>query len=231
MTTTAESDRRVHRWAEAHLRRGTPEEDAVILAAGREAFPSTLSFAEKIRRAAGAAALAATRDGAERDRIIIAVGRQAQQAARGDIDGDRKVRICAGQDPDAEAMAKSVAAVDGALDGLRTLVIALPLPRRQTARNSPRAARRTAAAVRPSEPPLRPAAAPQPERMPIRGPLAYWDFRDRLAVDIRARKVQAELGAIIDHANKTYQLGLDAAAEMVERFLSSVTRDLERRAA
>ncbi len=226
MSTTPESDTRVHAWAAAHIRSGIPEEDAVVLAAGNEATSNRLGFVDAVRRAAGPAALAAQYDGAARDQIIIAIGRAAQAAARCAIEGERKVRICAGQDPDAERMVKAVAAADNSLAELRHAMTAPPT--RQRANRGPQTARRTAAPTRPSEPQRRPGATPQRERVPIRGPLAYWAFRDRIAADIRTRRVQAEPGAMIEHAVTTYQLSRDNAAQWTEQFMSSISRDLSR---
>lgn len=60
--------------------------------------------------------------------------------------------------------------------------------------------------------------------------LGFWDFRDRLAGDIRQKKVRPDPEALIDHGCREYGLDPADAAEWMERFLSAVGRDLQRRA-
>jgi hypothetical protein len=68
------------------------------------------------------------------------------------------------------------------------------------------------------------------ERIDGRGFDAYWDFRDQLAGDLRARKVRPTAETIIDHATREYGLDAGDAAAWTERFLDGIRRDLERRA-
>jgi hypothetical protein len=80
-------------------------------------------------------------------------------------------------------------------------------------------------------PPPAPRAAEKGHREPVEheGPLDYYDARDRLASDVKARIVAAEPGALIDHVADRANVGRARAAEWVERFLADADRHLERR--
>lgn len=59
--------------------------------------------------------------------------------------------------------------------------------------------------------------------------LAFYDFRDRIAGDIRSKRVTAATAAIMQHAVTAYGLNQSDAAEWTERFIASINRDLEHR--
>lgn len=53
----------------------------------------------------------------------------------------------------------------------------------------------------------------------------YWDFRDRLAGEIRAGKVPLTVEALTGHTANEFHVTPGRAAELVERFLSDLKRD------
>lgn len=57
----------------------------------------------------------------------------------------------------------------------------------------------------------------------------YWDFRDRLAGDIRAGRVKPSVDALVAHVAKDFDVDPDRASELVERFLSDLQRGREQR--
>jgi hypothetical protein len=57
-------------------------------------------------------------------------------------------------------------------------------------------------------------------------PHSYWDFRDRLAGDIRQKRVHPTAERIVQHAAASYGIGAAEAAEWTERFLHHVQREL-----
>ena len=60
---------------------------------------------------------------------------------------------------------------------------------------------------------------------------SYWDFRDRLAGDIRRKKVRLHprnLAPLLDYASDTYRIHPDTAAEYLERFLGDLKTGLKR---
>jgi len=184
------------------------------------------------------------------ERKILAIGRLAErQANPSGLSFERKIKLCAG-DPDntaTEAMEKALAVIGDTLAELDAAPVPVP-PKRP---RLPRAvSARRAALIGPSVR-TRPAAKPPapsvsvPSAMPkMIGPsdrhhlddgravdLSWWDFRDRLAGDLRSGHVGADPAAIIDHAADHYGLNRGDASELTERFLDSVHRDLERRGA
>lgn len=58
---------------------------------------------------------------------------------------------------------------------------------------------------------------------------SYWDFRDRLAGDIRAKKVHPTADRLVEHAAAHYGLGKADAAEWCERFLADLKVGLKKR--
>lgn len=60
---------------------------------------------------------------------------------------------------------------------------------------------------------------------------SYWDFRERMAGDVRARRVAPTAAAMHARAVETYRLGEAEAAEWIERFLSDLQSGLEKRKA
>lgn len=73
--------------------------------------------------------------------------------------------------------------------------------------------------------------AAEPAPLPSSHPLAYWNFRDRLAGDFRQNRVRPTAELIIQHASIGYGLDAAQAAEWTERFLHRVERDLGRKSA
>ncbi len=62
------------------------------------------------------------------------------------------------------------------------------------------------------------------------GQLGFWDFRDRLAADLRAGRTGQTAAAIVAHAHRAYGLDQADAAEWTERFLAHIRRELQRMA-
>ncbi|MBI1207440.1 MAG: hypothetical protein GC191_09165 [Azospirillum sp.] len=58
---------------------------------------------------------------------------------------------------------------------------------------------------------------------------SYWGFRDRVSADIRAKKVRPSAASLIEHATSNYGVDHSEAAEYVERFLSDIKENLEKR--
>ncbi|CAH2606323.1 conserved protein of unknown function (plasmid) [Rhodovastum atsumiense] len=60
---------------------------------------------------------------------------------------------------------------------------------------------------------------------------SYWDFRDRIASDVRAKRVPPSVEALTDHAISAYGLAYDEAADWTERFLGDLRTALSKRKA
>jgi hypothetical protein len=58
---------------------------------------------------------------------------------------------------------------------------------------------------------------------------SYWDFRDRIARDLRHRRVEPTAEAITRHATTAYGVNAADAAEWAGRFLAGLKADLSRR--
>lgn len=58
---------------------------------------------------------------------------------------------------------------------------------------------------------------------------SYWDFRDRIASDVRKKRVRTSAEALTDHASKTYGLSKDEAADWCGRFLGDLRSALSKR--
>jgi hypothetical protein len=240
MTTKAESDARVAKHAKSLIRRGVEPSDALIHASGAEARRN--SFCEKIARCAGPVLDRPPSTG-ERDRMIIEIGRQAERETNpSGLDFATKIRRCANlPDNGYEEMAKALRATETTLKARQAEVTAR---RRRQATETPRiSARAPAVPVQPVAPETRgrPQAPAPAAARPMIGPSRqehfdgrhldhYWQFRDRVAGDIRAKRVRPDAEALIDHATAEYGLDAGGAAESCERFMGCISRDLERRA-
>lgn len=74
---------------------------------------------------------------------------------------------------------------------------------------------------------LHPAA---PARQPLdHGVSNYWDFRDRVTADIRAKRVNPTAAKLVDHSAKKFNLTKADAAEWTERFMRALRQDIEQR--
>lgn len=61
-------------------------------------------------------------------------------------------------------------------------------------------------------------------------PTNYWDFRERLAADMRGGKiVRPDAAKLVDHAARHYGLDRAGAAQWVERFIGELRNGLKRR--
>jgi hypothetical protein len=64
---------------------------------------------------------------------------------------------------------------------------------------------------------------------PVHHTLGFWEFRDRLKGDLDKGRVKWNTGALLKHVTSNY--GLDdsnVAAEWIERFVASTSRDVDR---
>jgi hypothetical protein len=236
MTTNAESALRVKKHAQTLIRRGVEPRDAVIHASGAEA-QGRLTGVERVRLAA---------EGNGRHGVsnaqIIAMGEAAPREAKRGIPFHMKIARCAGTpDNECDELAKALRATEATLAALKASV------RSRQNRPAPAttiSARAPAIPVRPIPrrlPGRPPAPTPAPAR-PMIGPSraehnngwnldhSYYDFRDRLAGDLRAKLVRPDPAAIISHSVASYGLDAGDAAEWCERFMGCISRDLERRA-
>ena len=182
------------------------------------------------------------------DRKILAIGRLAErQANPSGLSFEEKIRRCAGT-PDNDAddpMLKALSAVETALAELDVAPVRVPpkppQPARQTSAGRPTLIG-PFVGTRPAAKPPAPSVSPATAEPKIVGPsdrwhlddgrrmdLSYWNFRDRLAGDLRSGRVGADPAAIIDHAADHYGLNRADAAQWVEQFFDSVGRDLARR--
>lgn len=59
--------------------------------------------------------------------------------------------------------------------------------------------------------------------------LSYWDFRERLAKDLRAKNVGQKAGDLVAHAVKVYQSSPAVASEWVARFMGDLSHSLKHR--
>lgn len=161
---------------------------------------------------------------------------------------DEKIRLCAAGNRDqgvdrsaerilaaaglapveADTLGKVLADQLGALGA----VLARPVarPRRAAPEHAPPSTRarpaRTPAPASPRPTPLSPVAGPNAE-----SPLAYWNFRDRLATAIRASRTHPTAAAMLDHATTALGVNRAIAAEWIERFMHQVRRDMAERGA
>jgi hypothetical protein len=239
VTTEIESDLRVKKHAETLIRRGTPPEDAKVIAAGREA-QGRLTGVDRVRLAAEGHG----RHGVS-DAQIIAMGEAASREANHGIPFHVKIARCANSPTNEfDEMQKALQATQATLQTLQADVAARRSRQpTETPRVSPRAGKMPLRSFPPRRPGHLSNSGEIPAALPrLIGPsqaehdhgwnldLAYHDFRDRLAGDIRQKRVRPTPEAIIDHTTAVYGLDVSDAAEWTERFLSAVDRHLQRRA-
>ncbi len=60
-------------------------------------------------------------------------------------------------------------------------------------------------------------------------PLAYYTFRDRLALDIRLGRVRPRAADLTEHAAGSAGISVNLAADLVAKFLDQLGRDVARR--
>jgi hypothetical protein len=218
MTTERESDERVRRHAETLTRRGVGRSDAIIQAAALEA-EGKLNGVQRVKRATA----------------------DMEMMSDPLMPFHVKIARCAGTPTnEVEELAKALRATETALRGLQADVEARRRKKAEAAATiSPRAGKMPLQSFPRKRPGRPPAATPAPARAML-GPSRqehidgrhfdhYWQFRDRLAGDIRAKKVRPTPEAIISHSVASYGLDASDAAEWCERFMDCVNRDLERR--
>jgi hypothetical protein len=106
-----------------------------------------------------------------------------------------------------------------------------PPPRRSL---KPRAAR---IAARHDVMPAPPGAFHRPAKLPPRpisfnpdGGFAYFEFRDRLAGDMRGSIVSTGARGLIEHAHDRYGMEKGDASEWVEKFMHDMVRHMDRQA-
>lgn len=58
------------------------------------------------------------------------------------------------------------------------------------------------------------------------GETGYWNFRDRLAGDLRSGALDLDSKGLLAHAHLHYRLDQSLAAEWIERFLGHVQRGI-----
>jgi hypothetical protein len=192
------------------------------------------------------------------DRIIAEIGRIARELSNpSGLSFEEKIRRCAG-DPcneDADEMQKALAGAEAVLAELTSPTAARartpakrPAPARAVSAGRLKPVRQHVDARPAAKPPARAVEAARcwdnPNSSRLVGPsdwlhpddgrhlaagLAFYDFRDRLAADIRSGRVHGDPAAIVSHATDHCGLGAGDAAEWTERFFASIGRDLERR--
>ncbi len=198
--------------------------DAVIHANGAKAMmPGDPD--RRIRVAAAAAGALGRSDG---DRRIHAAGHAARAACRDPDAADlRQRRLAAAQAAAAVPLTKAhalpvlpdISRLDAVLAELR-----------QPAVRARQAPRRSALASRcPAVAPSSAARAASPAPLLRGGHIAYWDFRDHIARDIRRGRVLPTPDDIVRHAVGQYEVNVADAAAWCDRFCGQVQRDLRRR--
>ena len=71
---------------------------------------------------------------------------------------------------------------------------------------------------------------PAPRRRQLdHGVRTYWDFRDRIVSDIRAKRVSPTAAELVDHSARKFNLTHADAAEWTERFMHALQREIDRR--
>lgn len=58
---------------------------------------------------------------------------------------------------------------------------------------------------------------------------SYWDFRERVAADLRRHRVQPNGKALFEHSTRNLHLGEAEASEFIERFMADVGRLTQKR--
>jgi hypothetical protein len=138
--------------------------------------------------------------------------------------GVARIRAAAGLPADqtaslAKALGTDLDTLDGLLANLQ-MSLKRPPPARRVPSRPPRPT-----PARPAPAPSV-APAPKPAPLPFDHPVAYWNFRDRIAGDIRANRVHPTVELLVQHAATNYGVGMAEAAEWTERFLRHLRREM-----
>lgn len=158
-------------------------------------------------------------------RCIARIKACAVQQERDPLNGPMKIFAAAGiiPAPPEDHLHKALAAMESwerSMAAVHLRPPSRPAPARQRPRLAPR---------RPAPSPAQAAstAAPAPADLPIviGHPLAFWNFRDRLAGDLRRGRVGQTAREMVDHAASEYGLPKAEAADFVLRFFHGIKRD------
>ncbi|WP_158933018.1 hypothetical protein [Acidisphaera sp. S103] len=197
-----------------------------MAAAADCARPDEMTGIAKIMAAAGEAGVPPLNDQSGIRKIMEAAAEGQRRAA---ADGTDRIRQCAGLPTRAEEeMAKALADLDTLeSQGRRTPA---PTPRRSLKPQPSRIAGRhdvmpapPGAFRRPTKPP------PRPITFNPDGGFAYFEFRDRLAGDMRGGFVGAGAARLMEHAHDHYGIDKGDASEWVEKFMLDMIRHRERK--
>lgn len=225
--------------------------DERIRAAAREAGQKVRDDGAGDRKIRAAAAEAGYVDPGEAGAKILAAARASGVKVGNDGAGDQRIRRAAGRQDGDDALQKALSDLSSAVAAIGRPVSSPQRGPTAAARRpqTPRPGRSVAAPPRRPVPPPAPVRAPPPQEvvelppLPILGPsrvehddghhlapvLGRYGFRDRLAADLRGKRVSPEPERIVQHATQHYGLGAADAAELAEWFLSHLQHDVERR--
>jgi hypothetical protein len=198
-----------------------------MAAAAECARPDELIGPAKIMAAAGEAGVPPLDDQSGIRKIMAAA---AEGQARAAMDGPDRILKCTGLPTRAEeGMAKALADLD-TLESQTSRPTPTP-PRRSV---KPRPSRVAKLFARRNLGPVPPSAfnrpaklPPRPLPLPFHHPLAYWNFVDGLAGEIRRGEVHPTHRELVDHTERHYAVDRNEASEWVCRFqLRLLGRDL-----
>jgi hypothetical protein len=199
----------------------------IMAAAAECARPDELIGPAKIMAAAGEAGCPRPGDKAGVRKIMAAA---AEAKTPNATDGPDRIRRAAGKAGRAEEqMAKALSDLDTLESQMRPSPP--PPPRRSLKPRPSRIAKLLAKRDFAPTPPgafHRPAKQPsRPRPLPFHHPLAYWNFVDGLAGDIRRGDVHPTHRELVDHTERHYAVDRNEATEWVCRFqLRLLGRDL-----
>jgi hypothetical protein len=201
----------------------------IMAAAAECARPDELIGPAKIMAAAGEAGVPPLNDKSGIRKIMAAA---AEGQARSAADGPDRIRRCAGLPTQAEeGMAKALADLDTLESQTRRPP---PTPPRRSPRPGPSRidklfARRNFRSADPSAFNAPPKLQPRPITFNPDGGFAYFEFRDRLAGDMRDGNVSTGAGRLIEHAHDHYGIEKGDASEWVEKFMHDMLRHRNRK--
>jgi hypothetical protein len=203
--------------------------ERIMAAAAERARPDELTGPVKIMAAAGEAGVPPLNDQSGIRKILAAA---AEGQARAAMDGTDRIRRCAGLPIQAEeGMAKALADLD-TLES-QTRPPPPPPPRRslkpRPSRIAKLFARRNFRSAEPSAFNGSTKLPPRPISFNPDGGFAYFEFRDRLAGDMRGGVVSTGAGRLIEHAHDHYGIDRGDASEWVEKFMLDMIRHRDRR--